>query len=190
MKAQSTNGLNGQRATSPGQRPGCQRTHIVILFLFLVATMGLKAQTPTVIQGVCKNEKGQTIENVSVYVKDSLLVSISDEKGCFAYNRAKTGDRLRFAHVGYEPTFYTVKENDIDGQPITVNMKIKKHELLEVEVTANAPSIAFDNPVRSVLDYVISDDGIYLIAYRMRNTALMHLSFEMDTLHEMKISSA
>ena len=69
-------------------------------------------------------------------------------------------------------------------------MKTKSHELLEVEVTANAPHIAFDNPVRSVLDYVIADDGIYLVAYRNRNTSVLHLSFEMDTLHELVVSSA
>ncbi len=73
---------------------------------------------------------------------------------------------------------------------MTISLQTKQHELFEVEVTANAPHIAFDNPVRSVLDYVISDDGIYLIAYRMRNTALLHLSFEMDTLHELTISSS
>ena len=88
---------------------------------------------------------------------DLVLVSISDENGKFAYNRAKAGDKLRFAHMGYEPTYYTVKEKDLNGQPVNINMKTKSHELLEVEVTANAPHVAFDNPVRSVLDYVIAD---------------------------------
>ena len=155
-----------------------------------MASIGLKAQKPAVVQGVAKNEKGQTIENVSVYIQDSLLISITDENGSFVYNRAEAGDKLRFAHMGYEPVYYTVKEKDLDGPPVNIRMKTKSHELLEVEVTANAPHIAFDNPVRSVLDYVIGDDGIYLIAYRQRNVALLHLSFEMDTLHEMKISSS
>ncbi|MBR4148426.1 MAG: hypothetical protein IKU00_11175 [Bacteroidales bacterium] len=162
----------------------------IILFLFIVASIGLKAQNAVILQGICRNEKGKAIENVSVYVRDSVLVAITDENGCFAYKQAKVGDRFRFAHMVYEPVYYTINENDLDGKPINIGMKTKKHELLEVEVTANAPHIAFDNPVRSVLDYVISDDGIYLVAYRMRNTALLHLSFEMDTLHEMKISSA
>ena len=158
--------------------------------LLIMASIGLKAQKPAVVQGVAKNEKGQTIENVSVYIQDSLLISITDENGSFVYNRAEAGDKLRFAHMGYEPVYYTVKEKDLDGPPVNIRMKTKSHELLEVEVTANAPHIAFDNPVRSVLDYVIGDDGIYLIAYRQRNVALLHLSFEMDTLHEMKISSS
>ena len=161
---------------------------IITLVLLIIALNNLKAQTPTVIQGVCKNENGQTIENVSVYAKDSLLVSITDENGCFAYDRVKKGDKLRFAHVGYEPVYYTINEKDINGQPVNISMKTKSHELLEVEVTANAPHLAFDNPVRSVLDYVIADDGIYLIAYRRRNVSVIHLSFELDTLHELIIS--
>ena len=68
-------------------------------------------------------------------------------------------------------------------------MNIRSHELLEVEITANAPHVAYDNPVMTVLDYVIRDDGIYMIVYRRRHCSLLHLSFDMDTLHEMPISS-
>lgn len=162
----------------------------LIFILLILASLGMKAQNATIIQGVVKNERGRAIENVSVYVHDSVLVSITDEHGNFAYHRATIGDKLRFAHMGYEPVYYTIKEKDLNGKPINISMKTKKHELMEVEVTANAPHIAFDNPVRSVLDYVIADDGIYLLAFRQRNAALLHLSFEMDTLHELKISSA
>ena len=162
----------------------------ILSFLLIVASLGLWAQNATIVQGVLKNEKDKAIENASVYIQDTVLVSITDEHGCFAYHNAKAGDKLRFAHMAYEPTQYTIKESDLNGQPVNINMKTKSHELLEVEVTANAPHIAFDNPVRSVLDYVIADDGIYLIAYRRRNTSVLHLSFEMDTLHELVISSA
>ena len=161
-----------------------------ILVLFIVNSIGLQAQERLYLQGICINEKGKAIENVGVYIHDTILVSITDENGHFALSRPSPGQVIRFAHIVYEPMNYTVKEKDLIGKELKIELKTKKHELLEVEVTANAPHIAFDNPVRSVLDYVISDDGIYLIAYRMRNTALLHLSFEMDTLHEMKISSA
>ena len=72
---------------------------------------------------------------------------------------------------------------------LTISMKTKSHELLEVKVTANAPHKAFDNPVMTVIDYTVREDGIYLIAYRRRNSTLLHLSFDLDTLHEMTISS-
>ena len=147
------------------------------------------AQERQIIQGYCKDENGKAIENVSVYVHDSLLVSVTDEQGRFTYSLAKTGLKLRFAHMVFEPTYYTIKEKDINGKNLTVRMKTKSHELLEVEITANAPHIAFDNPVMTVIDYTIREDGIYLIAYRRRNSALLHLSFDGDTLHELPISS-
>ena len=147
------------------------------------------AQERAIIQGYCKDENGKVIENVSVYAHDSLLIAITDEHGSFTYAHAKSGEKLRFAHMVYEPAIYTIKEKDLSGKPLNITMKTKSHELLEVEVMANAPHIAFDNPVMSVLDYVICDDGIYMLAYRRRNSTLLHLSYEMDTLHELKISS-
>ena len=164
-----------------------KRIHALVAFLL----MGIyaTAQERAIIQGYCKDESGKPIENVSVYVRDSLLVSVTDEQGRFTYGFAQAGMKLRFAHMVFEPTYYTVKEKDINGKNLTIRMKTKSHELLEVEVTANAPHIAFDNPVMSVIDYTIREDGIYLIVYRRRNSALLHLSFDMDTLHEMPISS-
>ncbi len=147
------------------------------------------AQERQIIQGYCKDENGKPIENVSVYVHDSLLVSVTDEQGRFTYSLAKSDLKLRFAHMVFEPTYYTIKEKDINGKNLTVRMKTKSHELLEVEITANAPHIAFDNPVMTVIDYTLREDGIYLIAYRRRNSALLHLSFDLDTLHELPISS-
>ena len=166
-----------------------KRNLIITLLAFLLMAVCASAQERAVIQGYCKDENGKPIENVSVYVHDSLLVSVTDEQGRFTYSLAKTGLKLRFAHMVFEPTYYTIKEKDINGKNLTVRMKTKSHELLEVEITANAPHIAFDNPVMTVIDYTLREDGIYLIAYRRRNSALLHLSFDGDTLHEMPISS-
>jgi hypothetical protein len=161
-----------------------------LLMLFCLGFISLaKAQERQTVQGYCKDENGKAIENVSVYVHDSLLVSVTDEQGRFTYNLAKAGMKLRFAHMVFEPTYYTIKDKDLNGKNLTVKMKTKSHELLEVEVTANAPHIVFDNPVMTVLDYTLREDGIYMIVYRRRNSALLHLSFDGDTLHEMPISS-
>ena len=159
------------------------------LFALLLLAANIYAQERHIIQGYCKDENGKAIENVSVYVHDSLLVSVTDEQGRFTYGHAKEDEKLRFAHMVFEPTYYTINQKDINGKNLTVRMKTKSHELLEVEVTANTPHIAFDNPVMTVLDYTIREDGIYMIVYRRRHSALLHLSFDLDTLHEMPISS-
>ena len=164
----------------------------IVLFLLLFSfgmAIQATAQERSIVQGYCKDENGKAIENVSVYAHDSLLVSVTDEQGRFTYGHAKTGLKLRFAHMGYEPTYYSIKDKDINGKNLTVKMRTKSHELLEVEVTANAPHVAYDNPVMTVLDYTLREDGIYMIVYRRRHSSLLHLSFDMDTLHEMPISS-
>ena len=166
-----------------------KKTILLVMLFGLGFIFQTSAQEHKIVQGICTDENDKAIENVSVYVHDSQLISITDEHGCFTYTHAKVGDQLRFAHMAYEPTFYTIKEEDLNGKPVNISIKTKKHELHEVEVTANAPHIAFDNPVRSVVDYVICDDGIYMLAYRRKNSVLLHLSFEMDTLHELTISS-
>ena len=162
---------------------------ILLMFFGFGIAIQTTAQERQIVQGYCKDENGKAIENVSVYVHDSLLVSVTDEQGRFTYGYAKAGMKLRFAHMGYEPTYFTIKGKDINGKNLTVKMKTRSHELLEVEVTANAPHVAFDNPVMTVIDYTLREDGIYMIVYRRRNSTLLHLSFDMDTLHEMPISS-
>ena len=164
-------------------------TRLYTLLALLLIGIRVLAQERSVVQGYCKDENGKAIENVSVYVHDSLLVSVTDEQGRFTYSLAKAGMKLRFAHMVFEPTSYSIKEKDINGKNLTIKMKTKSHELLEVEVTANAPHIAYDNPVMTVIDYTLREDGIYMIVYRRRHCSLLHLSFDMDTLHEMPISS-
>jgi hypothetical protein len=166
-----------------------KKSTLLLLLFGLITVFQATAQQHTIVQGICVNEKGKAIENVSVYVSNSQLICVTDENGCFTYMHSKAGDQLRFAHMVYEPAFYTIKDEDLNSKPVNISIKTKKHELHEVEVTANAPQIAFDNPVMTVLDYVICDDGIYMLAYRRRNSTLLHLSFDMDTLHELKISS-
>ena len=162
---------------------------LYLLLILLGLAFSIMAQERQIVQGYCKDKNGKAIENVSVYAHDSLLVSVTDENGRFTYGHAKAGEKLRFAHMVYEPTYYAIKEKDVNGKDLTIKMKTKSHELLEVEVTANAPHITYDNPVMTVIDYTIREDGIYLIAYRRRNSALLHLSFDADTLHELFISS-
>ena len=166
-----------------------KKTTFLLMLFCLGFIYQIVAQERQIIQGYCKDENGKTIENVSVYAHDSLLVSVTDEQGRFTYSYAKAGEKLRFAHMVFEPTYYTIKDKDLNGKNLTIRMKTKSHELLEVEVTANAPHIVFDNPVMTVLDYTLREDGIYMIVYRRRNSALLHLSFDGDTLHEMPISS-
>ena len=152
------------------------RFFALLTFLLGLLAFNSLAQDQLYLQGVCVNEKGRAIENVGVYIHDTILISITDENGHFALSRPVVGQKIRFAHIVYEPMTYTIKEKDLIGQELKIEMETKKHELLEVEVIGNAPHIAFDNPVRSVLDYVIADDGIYLVSLMMASISSLIVS--------------
>ena len=64
------------------------------------------AQERQIVQGYCKDEHGQPIENVSVYAHDSMLVSVTDKQGHFMDIHAKSGEILRFAHIVFEPSAF------------------------------------------------------------------------------------
>ena len=73
--------------------------HFFLLLTLLVLGISARAQERSVVQGYCKDENGKAIENVSVYVHDSLLVAVTDKRGRFTYSLAKPGMILRFAHM-------------------------------------------------------------------------------------------
>ena len=113
-----------------------KKSAILLLLFCLGMVFRAAAQERNVVQGVCKDEDGRVIENVSVYAHDSVLVAITDPKGRFTYAHAHAGEILRFAHLVFEPTYYTIKKKDINGKSLNIKMDIRSHTLLEVEVTA------------------------------------------------------
>ena len=98
-----------------------KKSTLFLLFFGMVFIHQAIAQERQIIQGYCKDENGKPIENVSVYVHDSLLVSVTDEQGRFTYSLAKSGLKLRFAHMVFEPTYYTINEKDINGKNLTIS---------------------------------------------------------------------
>lgn len=60
--------------------------------------------------------------------------------------------------------------------------------LPEATITAkNIPHIAYNNKVVSIADFEINDMGIYILAHRIRNYSLLHLSFDFDTIAEINL---
>ena len=61
-------------------------------------------------------------------------------------------------------------------------------DLPEATITAqNIPHIAYNNKVVSIADFEINDMGIYILAHRIRNYSLLHLSFDFDTIAEINL---
>ena len=65
-----------------------KKATLFLLLFSLGFIFQVTAQENRIVQGICTNEKGKAVENVSVYVRDSQLVSVTDEHGCFTYTHA------------------------------------------------------------------------------------------------------
>ncbi len=87
-----------------------KRQHILLALLFLA--MAVKAQERPYLQGVCVNEKGRAIQNVGVYVHDTVLMWVTDDNGHIVVARATEGQQLRFAHFVYEARDYTIRQKE------------------------------------------------------------------------------
>ena len=160
----------------------------ILSILFFVSPNIAHAQN-TVINGVCLDDRNKPIENVGIYTMDSTILAVTDSDGLFTLFSSKPGDTIRASHLAYENVFYTIDNHDFDKK-IVIKMIFAYLSLPEVEIVGNVPHVAYDNKVISVKDFEINEKGIYLIAQRQRNTALLHLNFACDTLKELKINSS
>ena len=159
---------------------------LLITSLFLFCGMSF-AQNAANIEVRLLNDNGEPLQNVSVRSEEGYLLGISDWRGELNIKSVKLGDVLTFKHVSYHEMEYVINKDDVKNKTLTVKMFMKFHELPEVTIVENVPHVAYNNKVVSVADYEINNQGIYLLAHRMRNYSLLHLSFDYDTLAEIRL---
>ena len=107
------------------------RKSILTLLLAFVTLMG---QAQTKVTGHVINERGETVEYVSIGIEEDSVGVISDAQGHFTLTiPAGRKDELTFTHVSYQAVTipYTTYA---DGHELTVTLKDKVNELAEVVV--------------------------------------------------------
>ena len=159
---------------------------LLITSLFLFCGISF-AQNAANIEVRLLNDNGEPLQNVSVRSEEGYLLGISDWRGELNIKSVKLGDVLTFKHVAYHEMEYVINKDDVKNKTLTVKMFMKFHELPEVTIVENVPHVAYNNKVVSVADYEINNQGIYLLAHRMRHYSLLHLSFDYDTLAEIRL---
>lgn len=104
----------------------------IITILFALAAMAGQAQTK--VKGHVVNERGETVEYVSIGIEEDSVGVISDAQGHFALTiPAGRRDDLTFTHVSYQTTTIPYATY-ADGHELTVTLKDKVVELAEVVV--------------------------------------------------------
>lgn len=104
---------------------------IVTALLALVCAAGL---AQTTVKGHVVNEKGESVEYVSVGIEEDSVGVISDAKGYFAITIPKgRKEDLSFSHVSYQASTLPYREY-ASGKELTVVLRDKVVELAEVVI--------------------------------------------------------
>ena len=142
----------------------------------------------TVINGVCLDNRNKPIRDAGIYAIDSTILAVTNKDGQFTLKHSLPGDTIYASHVSFENITYVIDSLDVNKR-IVLKMTPTRLQLPEVDFVENMPHVAYDNKVVSVKDFEINEKGIYLLAQRRRNNAILHLNFDCDTLTDLKISS-
>lgn len=159
---------------------------LVLYFLFVLIPIRISAQNQ-VILGICLDNRNRPIRDVGIYTIDSTILTVTNNDGLFSLKYSNPGDTIYASHVTFENVVYIIDSLDVNKR-IVLKMKPTSLQLPEVEIVDNAPHVAYNNKVVSVMDFEINEKGIYLLARRRRNNSLLHLNFACDTLTELKVS--
>ena len=155
-----------------------------LLFLF---GMTLYAQNSVDIEVKIINDNDEPMQSVSARSENDHLLGVSDWRGELTLHSMNVGDVIYFSHVAYHEMEHIITKDDIKNKSLTIKMFMKFYELPEVTIVENIPRVAYNNKVVSVADYEMNEQGIYLLAHRMRNYSLLHLSYDFDTLAEIEL---
>ena len=105
-----------------------------LAFAVLAAIISLTAQAQITVKGHVINERGETVEYVSIGIENDSVATISDGKGNFTIDiPADRKNDLTFSHVSYQTASIPYESYHSDGE-LTVTMKDKVVELTEVVV--------------------------------------------------------
>ena len=107
---------------------------LVFAMLIAVITAASSVSAQTIVKGHVVNERGETVEYVSIGFEEDSVGTISDAKGNFELEiPANRKNDLVFTHVSFQKIIVPY-ETYANGQQLTVTMKDKVVELAEVVV--------------------------------------------------------
>ena len=132
--------------------------------------------------------------NVNISIINSPIGTSTDAKGQYALsfrnNNKAIAVNLYYSCIGYQDTIVSLTPKQLQSDSINISFKMlhKDYALNEVTVSGNKPEIAYYEKMVSLETFEINEMGIYLIAHRNSGNALLHLSFELDTLSVLPIA--
>lgn len=159
--------------------------HVLSLW-FVLLTCSVFSQNSNVlnVSVMVADSTGKAIKDVAIYNSKQKVIGITDSYGTATIS-VNYGDFVAFSHISFE----TLRVSVSDKSNMLIIMNEKKNMLPEVEIVENAPHLAYSNKDVWIVDYTVGEEGIFAITTTGRNSHLLHLGFEQDTLSKREIST-
>jgi hypothetical protein len=155
---------------------------LIVISISFTAT----AQHKTVVYGKLG------VSNVNIGIVNTRKGTSTNAKGHYAlslYDSTKD-IKLYYSCIGYQDTLVSLSPNQLQRDSINISftMRPKYYALSEVTIRENKPEIVYHEKMVSLETFEINEMGIYLIAHQQSGNALLHLSFDLDTLSVLPIA--
>ena len=143
------------------------------------------------IEVIVSDNSGNVLKDVAIYNSKNNLIGITNHEG-ITWSTAYLKDVVIFSHLSFEPKVIKLSEHDMYEEvfnvfKMIVTMEEKTHILPEVTIVENAPQLAYKNKDVWVLDYSVNEKGIMAVTTDGKESQLLHLGFEQDTISIKKI---
>lgn len=165
---------------------------IAILFILIPfsSIFGQEGQVWIMHVLVC-DSMAKPVTDVAVYNDENNLLSVTDSDGV-AKIAVRQGEMLYFSHLSFLRQAYRVdKQKLIDIDDLRnftiITLKAKDNPLPEVTVTEHAPHLAYENEIVWANDFIVREEGIFLIIDDLARHLLLFLDHEQDTLAQLNI---
>ena len=86
---------------------------------------GKKASAGHIIRGIVKDDAGDPMPGVNVYLKDATVGTVTDSNGRFEFPRQlMEGERLTFSFIGFESMEYVVSKAEEEVVELSMTLEV------------------------------------------------------------------
>ena len=135
---------------------------------------------------IVSDTTGRAIKDVAIYNSKQKVIGLTNNSGTTVIS-VRYNDIVMFSHISYEQKKVKISDEtvfDKNGKDckMIVMLQERTNILPEVDIVENAPHLAYQNKEVWVVDYAVGKEGITAITTTGKDSYLLHLSFEQDTL--------